>query len=326
MKALRFDRTGSLDHLKIEEVPRPAPEPGCVLVQIKAAALNPSDAKNVLGRIAETTLPRIPGRDFAGLVVVGAGAYPEGAEVFGTGSSIGFARDGSHAEYINVPVEAIKPKPKSLTFEQAASVGIPYLTAWRAVVEAASLQPKETILITGTAGAVGDAAARIAKRVCNATVIGVARRHEDVVRLRLAHYIDNLVDLSSGVLAEQVRAETDGRGVDVVLDVVGGALFEPCLMSLAPRGRHVAIASSPERKVTFDLIDFYHNESSLIGVDSIKTSFSDVDRIMGQLLPYFESGEFAISKALVSVGFEGVLNAYRNLVEGRTNEKYVFVP
>jgi NADPH:quinone reductase len=285
MKALRFDRTGSFDDLKIQEVPRPEPGPGCVLVQVKAAALSPSDAKNVLGRMAETTVPRIPGRDFAGLIAVGTAAYTEGAEIFGTGGSIGFTRDGSHAEFIEVPVEAIKPKPKSLTFEQAACVGIPYLTAWRAVVEAASLQTEETILITGTTGAVGDAAARIAKRVCKATVIGVARRHEDMVRLRLADYVDDLVDLGSGVLAGQVRAKTDGRGVDVVLDVVGAALFEPSLGSLALRGRHVAIASNPERKVTFDLVDFYHNESSLIGVDSIKTSFSDVDRIMALLLP-----------------------------------------
>jgi NADPH:quinone reductase len=225
-----------------------------------------------------------------------------------------------------VPVEAIKPKPKLLTFEQAACVGIPYLTAWRAVVEAASLQAEEPILITGTTGAVGDAAARIAKRVCKATVIGVVRRHEDMVRLRLADYVDDLVDLGSGVLAGQVRAKTDGRGVDVVLDVVGATLFEPCLGSLALRGRHVAIASNPERKVTFDLVNFYHNESSLIGMDSIKTSFSDVDRIMALLLPYFESGDFAPSKDLVPVGFDGVLDAYRNLLEGRENKKYVFVP
>ena len=326
MKALRFDRTGSLDNLKIQEVRRPEPGPGSVLVQVKAAGLNPSDAKNVLGRVTETTVPRIPGRDFAGVVAVGAEAYPEGAEIFGTGGCIGFTRDGSHAEFIDVPVEAIKPKPKLLTFEQAACVGIPYLTAWRAVMEAASLKTEETILITGTAGAVGDAAARIAKRFCKATVIGTVRRHEDMVRLRLADYVDKLVDLGSGLLAEQVRAKTDGRGVDVVLDVVGGTLFEPCSRSLAFRGRHIAIASSPERKVTFDLIDFYHNESSLTGVDSIKISFSDVDRIMALLLPYFESGDFAPAKQLAPVGFDGVLNVYRNLLEGRSAEKYVFVP
>jgi NADPH2:quinone reductase len=326
MKALQFDRTGSLDNLKIQEVRKPQPEPGSVLVQVKAAAVNPSDAKNVLGRMEETTVPRIPGRDFAGIIALGTEAYPEGAEVFGTGGSLGFTRDGSHAEFIEVPVGALKPKPKSLTFEQAASVGTPYLTAWRAVVEAASLQFGETILITGTTGAVGDAAARIAKRFCKANTIGAVRRHVDTVRLQLADYIDDFIDLGSGPLAEQVRSKTGGRGVNVVLDVVGGALFEPCLKSLAFRGRHVTIASNPERKVTFDLIDFYHNESSLMGVDSIKISFPDVDRILALLLPYFESGDFAPPKEVVPVGFDGLLNAYRDLLEGRATGKYVFVP
>jgi NADPH:quinone reductase len=326
MKALRFDRTGSLDELKIQEVRKPAPGPGSVLVQVKAAALNPSDAKNVLGRMKETTVPRIPGRDFAGIVVAGTSEYPEGTEIFGTGGSLGFSRDGSHAEFIEVPPTAVKPKPKSLTFEQAATVGIPYLTAWRAVVEAASLQPGETILITGTTGAVGDAAARIAKRVCKAKVIGAVRKHLDIVRLQLTGYVDDCVDLGSGLLAEQVRSRTGERGVDAVVDVVGGALFEPCLKSVALRGRHVAIASQPARKVTFDLIDFYHNESCLIGVDSIKIPFSEVDRILRLLLPYFESGDFAPQKELIPVGFDGALDAYRELLEGRAAGKYVFVP
>jgi NADPH:quinone reductase len=326
MKALGFDRTGSLDDLKVREVPKPESEPGSILVRVKAAAINPSDAKNVLGKMKETTVPRIPGRDFAGIVAVGTPEYPEGTEVFGTGGNLGFSRDGSHAEFIQVPLAAVKPKPKSLTFEQAATVGIPYLTAWRAVVEAASLQPGETILITGTTGAVGDAAARIAKLVCKAKVIGAVRKHLDLVRLQLTGYVDDCVDLGSGLLAEQVRSRTGERGVDAVLDVVGGALFEPCLKSLALKGRHVAIASQPERKVIFDLIDFYHNESSLIGVDSIKVPFSEVDRILGLLLPYFESGDFAPPKELIPVGFESALNAYRELLEGRAAGKYVFVP
>src|SRR5215831_522848 len=277
MKALIFDRVGSLDALKISELPDPEPRAGSLLVRVKAAALNPSDAKNVLGKMEETTVPRVPGRDFAGLVAVGTDAYPEGAPVFGTGGNLGFSRDGSHAELIEVPVEAVKPKPRSMTFEQAATVGIPYLTACRAVVEAASLQPGETILITGITGMVGDAAARIAKRICKANVIGAVRSHVDTVRLQLTDYVDDWVDVGSGTLAEQIRSKTGGRGVDAILDVVGGALFEPCLKSLAFGGCHVAIASQPERKVTFDLIDFYHNESILRGVDSIKNSFSDVD-------------------------------------------------
>jgi NADPH:quinone reductase-like Zn-dependent oxidoreductase len=328
MKALRFEKTGSLNELKIEEVPRPEPVPGTVLVEVKAAALNPSDVKNVLGRMHQTTVPRTPGRDFAGTVAAGTEAYPVGTEVFGSGGTLGFTCDGSHAEFVEVPVEAVQRKPRGLTFEQAAAVGIPYLTAWRAVVDVASLQPGETILITGTTGAVGDAAARIAKRVCKATVIGTSRRHTDAVRLKLQDYIDYLADISGGPisLSEQVRAETSGRGVEVVLDVVGGALFEPSLRCLTSGGRQIAISSSRDPKVTFSLVDFYHNESHLIGVDTTQLSFQDAGRILKQLLPYFESGAFAPPEDLVPVGFDGVLDAYEKLSEDRASGKYVFVP
>jgi NADPH2:quinone reductase len=328
MKALRFAKTGSLDELKIQDVPRPAPDPGSILVAVKAAGLNPSDAKNVLGRMHQTKVPRTPGRDFAGIVAEGTEAFPVGAEVFGSGGDLGFASDGSHAEYVKVPVEAVQPKPRALTFEQAATVGIPYLTAWRALIDVASLKEGETILITGTTGAVGDAAARIAKRVCRAKVIGTSRRHTDAVRLRLLDYIDALADLSAGPvsLSEQIRAETGGQGVNVVFDVVGSSLFEPCLQCLAFGGRQVTIASSPDPKVTFNLVDFYHNQSHLIGVDSIQLSFEDSGRILRSLLPYFESGDFRPEGDPVPVGFDDVLSAYRELAENRAKAKYVFVP
>ena len=328
MKALRFEKTGSLDELKIQEVPRPEPVPGTVLVEVKAAALNPSDVKNVLGRMHQTTVPRTPGRDFAGTVAAGTEAYPVGTEVFGGGGALGFSCDGSHAEFVEVPVEAVQRKPRGLTFEQAAAVGIPYLTAWRAVVDVASLRPGETILITGTTGAVGDAAARIAKRVCKATVIGTSRRHTDAVRLKLLDYIDYLADISSGPisLSEQVHAETGGRGVEVVLDVVGGPLFEPSLRCLTTGGRQIVISSSRDPKVTFSLVDFYHNESHLIGVDTAQLSFENAGRILKRLLPYFESGAFAPPEDLVPVSFDGVLNAYKELSEDRPSGKYVFIP
>jgi NADPH2:quinone reductase len=99
MKALQFSRTGDLAALQVVELPTPVPATGEVLVQIKAAGLNPSDVKNVLGRFPYTTMPRVPGRDFAGVVVEGPQALI-GQEVWGTGKEIGFLRDGSHAGYI----------------------------------------------------------------------------------------------------------------------------------------------------------------------------------------------------------------------------------
>jgi NADPH2:quinone reductase len=328
MKALRFEKTGSLDELKIQEVPLPVPGPGSFLIEVKAAGLNPSDAKNVLGGMRQTKLPRTPGRDFAGIIAVGTEAYPVGTEVFGSGGNLGFARDGSHAEYVVVPSEAVQPKPRGLTFEQAATLGVPYITAWHAMMEVASLKEGETILITGTTGAVGDAAARIAKRIARATVIGTARRHTDAVRLKLLDYVDALADLSGGSisLAEQIREETEGRGVNVVFDVVGGPLFESCLKCLAFRGRQIAIASNPDPKVAFNLVDFYHNESHLIGVDSTQLSFENAGRILGNLLPFFESRELGPEADPAPVGFDSVLNAYRELAEGVAKAKYVFVP
>jgi NADPH:quinone reductase len=131
MRALRFEKTGSLDELSIQDVPIPTPAPGDVLVQVKAAAINPSDVKNVLGKMHETTVPRTPGRDFAD-VVVGDADERAGQAVFGSGGNLGCGRDGSHAEYVAVPASAVLPLPRNLSFEQAAGIGIPYVTAWAA--------------------------------------------------------------------------------------------------------------------------------------------------------------------------------------------------
>ncbi|MBV9673746.1 MAG: zinc-binding alcohol dehydrogenase family protein [Verrucomicrobia bacterium] len=326
MRALWFEKTGSLENLKVRDLPNPKPRDGEVLVEVKAAALNRSDVKNVLGAMRETTTPRIPGRDFAGILRDRTGTFNAGDEVFGTGGDLGFTRDGSHAELIAVPLAAVQPKPITLSFEEAACIGIPYLVAWRAVAEIAALGEGETILITGATGAVGDAAARIAKKVCRARVIGTVRTHTDLVRMALIEYFDGWVDLGSGLLPEQVRAQTGDRGVDVVLDVVGGPLFEPCLQTLAFGGRQVAIASGSEPRVSFNLVDFYHNESCLRGVDSVNISAAEAGRIFDKLLPYFDSGDFVPPKDAIPVGFEKVLDAYREINEGKASGKYVFVP
>src|ERR1700683_1081482 len=103
MKALRFAEFGPPSVLRIEEVPIPEPGEGEVLVRVKAAAINPSDVGDVAGRFKKTTLPRTPGRDFAGVVV--KGKQHEGEEVWGTGPDLGIVRDGSSAEYVVAPVE-----------------------------------------------------------------------------------------------------------------------------------------------------------------------------------------------------------------------------
>src|SRR5580700_979553 len=123
MRALRFERTGSLDYLHLADAPMPVPRASELLIKVEAAAVNPSDAKNVLGLMHETTTPRTPGRDFAGTVVQGPKDWM-GRRVFGTGGDLGFGRDGSHAEYVVVPQVAAVPIPAAWNFAQAAGVGL----------------------------------------------------------------------------------------------------------------------------------------------------------------------------------------------------------
>ncbi len=168
MKALRFHSFGSPEVLAIEEMAQPVPGEGEVLVQIRAAGLNPSDVVNVGGRFPATTLPRVPGRDFAGV------AAPGGEAVWGSVPGFGITRDGSHAEYAVAPKDAISIAPKNLTAEQAAAVGVPYTTAWGALMRSAQLRAGETVLIIGAAGAVGQAATQIANWK-GARVLGATR-------------------------------------------------------------------------------------------------------------------------------------------------------
>src|ERR1700686_1607277 len=121
MKALRFSQYGPPSILSLEECDAPRPGPGESLVEIYAAAINPSDIKNVGGAF-KTPLPRTPGRDFAGVVVAGEG---KGRQVWGSGPSFGVEHDGSHAQFVVIPAEWLSDKPQKLSMEQAASVGVP---------------------------------------------------------------------------------------------------------------------------------------------------------------------------------------------------------
>ena len=155
MQALQFSATGSLDTLQLHDLEKPVPAAGEVLVEVRATGVNPSDIKNVLGLFPYTTTPRIPGRDFAGVIVEGPEELLGQAVWGGSGQGFGFYRDGCHAQYVAVPVNAVTPLPKSLTFAQAATCGVPFITAWDAL-ERSHVKAGTRLLIIG-AGAVAKA-------------------------------------------------------------------------------------------------------------------------------------------------------------------------
>jgi NADPH:quinone reductase len=319
MKGLIFRTAGSLANLKVEELPMPALKAGEVLVQVVAAAINPSDVKNVLGKMPQTTLPRVPGRDFAGRVV-SEDSHWRGKSVFGTGGDLGFRRDGSHAEFMAVPIEALVEMPAEFNDNNAASIGVIYLTAFAAIVRTGAVKSGETVLVTGTAGAVGSAAATIA-HLKGARVLGTVRPGEGLGRRSELSFVE-WIDLESRPLPESVKELTGGKGADLILDVVGGPLFQPCLESLAQRGRQIAIAAVGNPQVTFDLVDFYHKEARLIGVDTLKLSFSESAEILKALLPGFKAGTFSL-QFVETVSLDGALRAYQAIDEGTSKNKVV---
>jgi len=313
MKALRFVGFGPPSVLQIEEVAIPEPGEGEALVHVKAAAINPSDYKNVSGHFKNTTFPRTPGRDFAGIVANGK-PY-EGKEVWGSVPKLGIDRDGSHAEYVVVPAETLSLKPKSLSMAQAAAIGVPYITAWASVVSAAQIQAGETILIIGAAGAVGQAATQIANWK-QAHVIGAATSSDPIPGTMA------VVNTKTESLRERVLTLTSGKGVDAVFDTVGGPTFEPALRSLRFGGRQVAITSTGDGRVSFNLIDFYHNFSRLLGVDSNGLTPRQVAEIADELRPGFETGALKLPPIEI-VPFEKAVDAYCRMAAGQAKAKPV---
>lgn len=312
MKAVRFKSFGSPEVLEYVDLPTPQADADNVVVQVKAASVNPSDVKNVSGHFGHTVLPRTPGRDFSGVVVDGPQNWL-GAEVWGTGGDIGFTRDGTHAEFIKVPLAALSRKPKTLSHAEASAIGVNFVVAWLGTVEYAHLQGGETIAVIGAGGGVGGAVVQIAK-AHGARVIAVDRHPLDA-DTPAGRLIDDYVPLDENV-TDRLRALTGGVGADVVYDTVGGVAFETALTLVKRRGRVLEISATAKRRVEFDLIDFYHNETQLLGVDSAKLGVADSAPLMTALVEGFETGKLTGPVIAQAFPLERAREAYEAVASG----------
>jgi len=325
MLALRFHEFGSFDNLKVETVPDPQPRPGELVVRVRAASLSPSDAKNVLGKMEGTTLPRTPGRDFAGVVVSGS-AQMIGTEVWGTGGDIGFTRDGAHAELLLVPVGGVRPKPKNLTLEEAAVVGVNFVTAWVGLIGTAHFESGETVLATGAAGGVGSAVTQIAKwkggRTIGVDRAPISEQHQKEFGIDGALVADPNDSYKS--MLDGAHHFTAGQGVNVVFDSVGGPLFEPCLKTLGQLGRQINITSVGDRRVSFDLLDFYHRRLTLFGVDSRAYDTEACAAILERLTAGFESGALKPIPIAKRFSLSDAVQAFTQVNAGTLQGKAVF--
>ena len=271
MKALRFERMGELSYLQLAELPTPRAGADEVLVRVRAAGINRSDVSNVLGSHPYTTVPRVPGRDFAGVT-------SSGEAVWGTGAELGFRRDGTHAEYVLVPAKALAPKPRALSFQQAAACGVPFVTAWHAL-EHARVGEGTTLLVIGAAGGVGSAAIQLA-RLRGAKVEGAVRAKQGS-GLELAHRDARIQDLTP--------AEPLARSWDAIVDTTGRWLA-PSIGALARGGRVVVMVAPGAGTEPVPLRDLYRREASIVGVNSLLYPGAECAELLRRLTPHFESG------------------------------------
>lgn len=318
MLALRFERTGDLSALELIESPAPEPEPGEVLVRVVAAGLNPSDVKNVEGYFSYTTLPRIPGRDFSGIVSRGPSELV-GTAVWGTGKELGFTRNGAHAEYVAIPLGAVSRKPEALGFEEAASVGVPYTTAWSAL-ERCGVGAGQSVVVVGAAGAVGRAAMDLAAWR-GAHALGTVRRDEQKAALEARGARGAIVEHPSA-LADAILGMFP-RGADVIFDTTG-AYLAAAVPALAMEGRIAVIAAPKGGQVELPVLPLYRRGGIVVGVNSLLYDTTACAKVLDRLGAGFALGKLAAPRGFIRTPFTEALSAYADVHAGRSGKR-VFV-
>ena len=237
MKAVHCIEWGGPQQLLLVDVPMPQPRPGEIRIRVRAAGVNFPDALIIQRKYqVQPPLPFIPGTEVAGTV----DAIGEGVRQVKTGDRVvAFVGLGGFAEYVCAPAAQVAALPDNVGDEVAAAFTLTYATSHHALIDRAQLKSRETLLVLGAGGGVGLAAVQIGKLI-GARVIAAASTDE---KLAAAHAAgaDALINYSQLELREAIKTITDGKGVDVIYDPVGGAYTEPALRSIAWRGRLLVV-------------------------------------------------------------------------------------
>jgi NADPH:quinone reductase-like Zn-dependent oxidoreductase len=305
-QAVRFDEYGGVDVLRVTEVDRPVPGPGQVLVRVKAAGINPGEAKIRQGLLAQrwpATFPSGEGSDLAGVV----DELGEGVTGFAVGEEvIGFTDNrASHAELALVEADNLIPKPAGISWEAAGSLYVAGATAW-AMVHAVEVGPGDTVVVSGAAGGVGSIAVQLAKLAGATAVVGLA---SEANRLWLADHGVIQVSYGEGV-ADRIRAASGGR-VDAFLDTQGGGYVELAL----------ELGVRPERIDT--IADFAAREKYGVKIDG--NAVGGNARVLADLAGLVDQGRLEIPIAN-TYPLARVQDAYRELERGHTHGKIVLMP
>jgi len=323
LKAARYSGHGGPEVIRFEEVPDPQIAPADLIVRVAACALNRLDVVQRKGHFTMPgyRLPHIAGMDVAGEIVeIGADVrgFREGDRVvinpsltqvqgksrfsgmddrYGVLGVIGATVDGGYAELCAVPASHVSRIPAQFSFEEAACIPTCYVTAWHALREIGRLMAGETVLIHAAGSGVSSAGIQLAKKL-GATVLATARSDAKLERARRLG-ASQVFNIREGDVAQWAREVTDGRGVDMVFDHVGPALWQSSLAALRPRGRLVTCGATTGPHVTLELGRLHQMGIQIIGADCY--SYEEFERVLSL---YWEGGfersidsEFSLAEA-----------------------------
>lgn len=303
MKVAWFHKFGGPEVLVHEEAPKPAPKPGEALVRVRAVGINHVDLDHRAGtsRIP-LTFPHILGREFAGEVAGlngDAQGFKEGDRVWVTcripcgrcelclagrdnlcvkEGYFGLDIPGGYAEYVAVPIANLNALPAHVRYEDAAAAQIAFGTALHVLVNRGFLQAGQTVLIQAAGSGIGSAAVQVAKLAGAAMIIATASSEKKLEQAKALGATD-LINYSAAKFADKVMALTGGRGVDVVMEHIGGEIFTESLKCLARGGIIVTVGAHAGEVVPFDIIPFFRRELRLAG--SKNASVLELRKVMG---------------------------------------------
>lgn len=264
MKAVVIEGIGPAATLALREVPDPKWSDTELLVAVRAAALNRADLRRTANHFAASDSSRpvaIAGLEMAG-EVAGMGAAVQG---FRLGDRVMAMAGGSYAEKVCIDHRLAIPVPESLSWQEAAATPITFVTAHDALLTAGCMKPGETMLVQGGSTGAGIAAIQIAKLKGARTIFATAGNSEKLAKLRTLG-CDVALDYRKDAVARIINERTDGKGVDLVIDIVGGSAAQVNIDALAIRGRVVCVGRVAGADATMNLDEFSRKRAHMIGV------------------------------------------------------------
>ena len=324
MRVVAITTPGEPDVLELQERPRPEPDPGGILVAVRAAGVNRADLIQRRGHYPPPPgWPEdVPGLEYAGAVA----AVGRGVELWEVGDRVmGLVGGGGYAEYVAVHEREAIRIPDSMSFEEAAAVPEVFITAHDALFTQMELSMGERLLIHAVGSGVGTAATQLAKAV-GTTVVGTSRSAWKLKRAQEELGLDVAISTADGGFAEEVARRTGGEGIHVILDLVGGDYFPDNVRCLAERGRVIVVGLVAGRTSQIDLGALLANRLHVVGTSLRRRSLEE--KIMAarlfekEVVPLLEAGR--VHPVLDEVfPLEAAAEAHRRMEENANFGKIV---